>query len=91
VASESTASYDRGEKFVYYRRFAWLRHFLVVEQARVFVEHWERNENGLWTLTAEHTDLAEQLALGSLSVTIPLAEIYRRISFTKTNGTAATR
>jgi Uma2 family endonuclease len=81
VVSESTASYDRGEKFVYYRRFPMLRHFLVIEQANVFVEHWERNENGLWMLTAEHTDRAEQLVLGTLGVVIPLAEIYRRISF----------
>jgi Uma2 family endonuclease len=81
VLSDSTASQDRGVKFFHYRHFSSLRHYVLVEQGQVLVEHWERAQNGLWTLTAEHTDIAESVALSALRIKLPLTEIYRRVSF----------
>jgi Uma2 family endonuclease len=81
VASESTALYDRSDKFAHYRRFATLRDYVLIEQNRMQVEHWERGSNGLWTLVGEHTEATDTLILSSLQIAIPLAEIYRRVTF----------
>jgi Uma2 family endonuclease len=81
VASQSTALYDRSDKFSHYRRFPSLRDYVLIEQNRVWVEHWARGENGLWTLVGEHTEVTDRLNLTTLHVTVPLAEIYRRVTF----------
>jgi len=81
VLSESTAAFDRGGKFFHYRRLASLRHYVLIEQDRMLVEHYERQDNGLWTLVGEHTEPAHRLAFSTLGIDIPLSEIYRRVRF----------
>jgi Uma2 family endonuclease len=83
VLSEGTASYDRGEKFRQYRRIASLRHYVLIEQDRILVEHYERLENGIWGLVGEHSDPADAVVFADLGVTLPLAEIYRRVRFSQ--------
>ncbi len=81
VLSESTAAFDRGEKFFHYRRIPSLRHYVLIEQARMLVEHYERQENGLWTLVGEHTEPGHRLSLPALGADVPLSEVYRRVRF----------
>jgi Uma2 family endonuclease len=81
VLSESTALFDRSEKFFHYRRFASLQHYILIDQYKVMVEHWEKRDDGLWALVGEHTDLTDSLYINGLRVSIPLSEIYRRVSF----------
>lgn len=81
VLSESTGRFDRGEKFFHYRRIASLRHYVLIEQDRMLVEHYERQDNGLWTLVGEHTEPDHRLSLPALGADIPLSEIYRRVRF----------
>jgi Uma2 family endonuclease len=84
VLSESTAAKDRGEKFQAYRTIPSLCHYILVEQTRPFVEHYERQDSGVWALIAEHNALTDTLILSLSGATfgIPLARIYRRVSFT---------
>ena len=79
VLSESTEEYDRGEKFRNYRQFESLQHYVLIAQDRVYVEHYARLEGILWERVGEYGARSESLALPSLGIAVPLAEIYRRI------------
>ncbi len=50
VLSKSTRDYDRGDKFAGYRSVASLEDYLLIDQARVHVEHCSRREDGRWVL-----------------------------------------
>lgn len=78
VLSESTGDYDRGGKFVEYRKMVSLRDYVLVSQDQVFVEHHTRQPNGTWLLR-EFTQLTDQLPLGSVEISIPLAEVYEGV------------
>ena len=81
VLSDTTTDYDRGEKFRHYRSLASLRHYLLIAQDQMRVEHYERVEGILWRLAGEYTDRGDRISLPDLAIEIPLAEIYRRLSF----------
>jgi len=79
VLSKSTESYDRGDKFMNYRRLESLREYVVVSQAKVLVERFTRQRDD-WLLT-EFRKLDETLRLASIDCAVPLREIYARIQF----------
>ena len=79
VLSPSTENYDRGKKAEYYRRFLSLKSYLIVDQGRVFVEHYCRQEDNSWSLEI-FTDLSEQISLPSLGLVIPLINIHDKIN-----------
>ena len=81
VLSESTADYDRGEKFRHYRRLPSLRHYVLIEQDRMRVEHYRRREGVVWEPAGVYEAPADRVALPDLDVELPLAEIYRRVTF----------
>ncbi len=78
VLSESTKNYDRGEKFVFYRAIPSFQEYVLIDQARVHVEHFYIGEQGKWTLT-EYNDPEDVLKLMKIDFQIPLQEIYRRV------------
>jgi Uma2 family endonuclease len=49
VLSSGTESYDRGLKWERYQRIASLSDYLLVAQARVQIEQFQRNSDGSWT------------------------------------------
>ena len=80
VLSPSTERYDRGEKWARYRRLDSLQEYLLVSQDTPQVEQYVRQNDGTWTFTfAEGLDLASVVTV--LGVTLPLTEIYDRITF----------
>lgn len=81
VLSTSTADYDRGEKFRHYRRFPTMRHYLLIDQDQVRVEHYRHQEGIFWTLVGEYTRREDVISLPDMGIEIPLAEIYRRVTF----------
>lgn len=78
VLSPSTERYDRGVKFEHYRRLDSLHEYVLVAQDRVAVEHYLRRGTQ-WLLTA-YASLDEALALPTLDVEIPLADVYERVT-----------
>jgi len=80
VLSASTSTFDRGDKFFHYRRIPSLRHYILIEQERMLVEHWALID-GHWTLVGEHTEPQQRLEMPDLNASIPLSEIYRRVTF----------
>ena len=77
VLSPSTEAYDRGEKFLHYRRIDSLQEYVLVAQDRVLVERFVR-AGEFWNLST-FTDLDAAVQLTSVSCTIPLREIYENV------------
>jgi len=83
VLSESTRNYDRGDKFQQYRGIPSFRECLLVDQANAHVERYAKQNDGTWSLR-ETDSLNEGVHLESISVTLPLSEIYLKIDFETT-------
>lgn len=77
VLSPSTAAYDRGEKFEYYKQLASLQEYILVSQDRVRVEHYRR-QGTQWTHNTFQY-LEDILSLPSIECEVPLHAIYRRV------------
>lgn len=77
VLSDSTADYDRGGKFVAYRKLESLQEYLIVDIDARRVECFRRTPDNDWLL---HDYLGEvDCQLHSLSLSLPLAEIFEDI------------
>ena len=78
VLSESTAAYDRGQKFALYRQIAALQEYALIDPARRTVEVFRRTETGDWLLATR--DSERGLVLRSLEFEAPLAAIFKDIA-----------
>ena len=77
VLSESTESYDRGEKFAHYRRLESLREYVLVAQDKARVEVFVR-QGEHWVLT-EFSDPAGEVPLESIDCALRMQDIYERV------------
>lgn len=75
VVSSTTRNYDKGTKFEMYRAIPTLREYVLVEPESVHIEVWHVNADGLWELR-EYGEIDEVLILKSISVSVPLRDIY---------------
>jgi Uma2 family endonuclease len=80
VLSPSTADYDRGTKFQLYRGLSSLRDYVVVAQEQPYVEHHVKQPDGSWLLS-EIRGLEESLPMEAIGCTLPLSDIYHRVTF----------
>ncbi|NJN73312.1 MAG: Uma2 family endonuclease [Limnothrix sp. RL_2_0] len=78
VLSNSTKNYDRSEKFHYYRSIPEFKEYLLIEQDRIYVEHYVRVDAKKWSLT-EYTEIEDVISLGSVDSEIALVDIYEDI------------
>lgn len=80
VLSESTEGYDRGAKAAQYRQLPSLRQLVLVDSNAVQVECFRRADQDQWALW-ETANRDAPLHLSAVDLTIPVAEIYRRVEF----------
>lgn len=80
VLSESTEKYDRGAKFGLYRELDSLIEYILVAQDQPLVERYVRQPDGSW-LFREFRGLSQSLEFTSVPARVPLAEIYRGVTF----------
>jgi Uma2 family endonuclease len=80
VLSKSTAAYDRGTKSKHYRKIESLRALLLIEQDSPTVDVIWLQPDGNWVLS-DATELSDSIAIEPLGISIPLAEIYRNVTF----------
>jgi Uma2 family endonuclease len=78
VLSDSTANYDRTLKFAAYRQIPSLQEYVMVDQARTYVEVFRRDKSKFWVLEALE-NARGTLRLESIDVQIPLAAIYEGV------------
>ena len=79
VTSPSSIEYDRVAKRDFYREVSSIQGYLIVDQHRVCAELYTRADVG-WLLQV-YTDPDVVIPLEMLNCELPLAEIYRGISF----------
>lgn len=77
VLSPSTALRDRTTKLDAYRQIPSLRHYLLVDQTRVRIEHHRRVEAG-WQFDV-YLWRAQNIPFEDLNIAVPVGEIYRRL------------
>jgi len=80
VLSPSTESWDRGGKFENYQQIASFREYVLVAAESPRVETFLRQADGTW-LYAAAAGMDAVVQLRSLNVALPLAEIYRGVTF----------
>ena len=79
VLSDSTAGYDRGEKFIRYRQLESLQEYILISQDQVQVDHYLR-QGKRWVLS-EFNALEDVLPLVSIGAELSLRQIYRFVEF----------
>jgi Uma2 family endonuclease len=80
VASGSTRTYDRGDKFLLYELLPSFREYVLVEQNKPQIEIWFRENADTWKKSIEN-DLNKSILLKSIGVSISLADVYDNIEF----------
>jgi Uma2 family endonuclease len=81
VLSPTTADYDCGRKFEYYRSIKSLREYITVAQDRVDINNWVIL-NGKWTLNETHVAMEGELQI--LGSSIAVRDVYRKVKFEET-------
>ncbi|MGH9766964.1 MAG: Uma2 family endonuclease [Blastocatellia bacterium] len=81
VLSESTESFDRGEKFIRYRTWLpTLTDYILVSQDKPVIEHYRRQSNDEWVLaTMEGLDAV--LNIESIGCSLKLSDVYDGVQF----------
>jgi Uma2 family endonuclease len=74
VLSKSTASFDRGEKFVDYQTCPTLEEYLLIDQTKVEILRYFLRD-GVWVKEA----VADRLYLSSIQCDCSVADIYRKV------------
>ena len=75
VLSPSTETYDRGAKFIHYKRLPSLCDYVLVTQAYILVEHFHRHDAESWLLKT-YNELEHKVWLDSIECEISLADLY---------------
>ncbi len=78
VLSDDTATTDRVQKLIDYTAVPSLRTYVLLEQTEIAATLFQRKPGGEWIASA-HTD--GSLALPGIDVTLPLADLYRGLTF----------
>ncbi len=72
VLSKSTKDYDRSEKFLAYRTMQTFQEYLLIDQYKIYVEHYVKTAANQWLLS-EYTDPEVILTLSSVDVQVKIA------------------
>jgi Uma2 family endonuclease len=80
VLSKSTESYDRGKKFLNYRRLPSLKEYVLVSQEQKLIERFVRQPDDDWLLTT-FDDPNGEFALVTVPVRIAMADVFRGVEF----------
>lgn len=78
VLSDSTADFDKGEKFSAYQTIPSLQEYILISQKEVKLGIYQRLSEREWKYTW-FAELEAALPLPSLSLEIPLSEIYKGV------------
>ncbi|NJL82412.1 MAG: Uma2 family endonuclease [Chloroflexaceae bacterium] len=81
VLSQSTANYDRGDKFLAYRAIATFREYLLIDQSQIYIEQYVKQDAHHWLLTI-HSDRSAPITLVSVPARMAIADLYDRVELT---------
>jgi Uma2 family endonuclease len=78
--SKDRGNYDLEGKFLKYMTIPSLREYVVIDQYEVRVDVFYRTDSGLWDIK-KYAEPSSSITFQSIFITIPLAEIYRGVTF----------
>ena len=76
VLSQSTANYDRSEKFELYRDIPTFREYLLIDSRRIWAELWRKSPDGIWSLVFEGKSLDVTVHLETIEADFLLSDLY---------------
>lgn len=79
VLSKSTSSYDRGDKFLYYRSISEFQEYVLVNQSEYKIEHYLKTGENEW-LFREYSGSEAKINLESVGTTLEIKDIYEGVS-----------
>ena len=80
VLSKSTESYDRGDKFHFYRQISSFKEYLLISQDKYQVEVFTKNENNTWNIQ-RITGEDAKILISTLGVELEFQAIYRNVKW----------
>jgi Uma2 family endonuclease len=80
ILSDSTADFDRGDKFTYYKSIESFTEYILVAQHRPNVTQFIKQSDNSW-LQHEFNDLSDTFQMATLDSEIALTEIYQNVEF----------
>lgn len=85
ILSDSTAEFDRGYKFTYYKSIESFTEYILIAQDRAHVSQFVKQEENVW-LNREYNDIGDKFYLASLGCEIELRELYESVEFPETDN-----
>ncbi len=86
VLSPSTAGFDRGDKFKFYRRIPTLEEYVLIDSEKVGIDCYRKSSGSKWELTVYPEDGGDILELVSLNFQCPLALVYEEVEFPESSS-----
>ncbi|MBW4664935.1 MAG: Uma2 family endonuclease [Chroococcus sp. CMT-3BRIN-NPC107] len=80
VLSKSTQGYDRQAKFADYRTIPSFQEYLLIDQTRIYAEHFAKTGEKRWELQVYNAE-DEVISLSSVSWQISLKDLYNKVNF----------
>lgn len=80
ILSDSTADFDRGYKFTYYKSIASFTEYILIAQDRPHVSQFVKQAENSW-VNHEFNNINDKFFLESLDCELPLNEIYENVEF----------
>jgi Uma2 family endonuclease len=88
VLSPSTKRYDSSKKFEAYRTIPTFEEYLLLDQTRVYIEHFFKTDNKRWSF-CDYDESDKAIVLDSVSFEISLADIYNKVNFKQVDAERA--
>ncbi len=80
ILSDSTAEFDRGYKFTYYKSIKSFTEYILIAQDRPHVTQFIKQDENNW-LNREFNSLNDKFRLASLDCELDLSELYQDVEF----------
>lgn len=85
ILSESTAEFDRGYKFTYYKSIESFTEYVLIAQDRPHVSQFVKQGENDW-LNHEFNKIEDEFYLSSLDCELELSELYESVEFPETDS-----
>lgn len=82
ILSSLTKGYDKGKKFVAYKTIPTFQEYLLIAEEHIAVTQWVKDASGNWQ-QANYRHLEDSIALVSVPVVLPVAQIYQQVNVTE--------
>ncbi|NET44894.1 Uma2 family endonuclease [Okeania sp. SIO2B3] len=80
VLSKSTANYDRGDKFKFYRSIPEFKEYILIDQYQLYIEQYVKTSEDKWEVTYYESE-ESRLKLTALDFEIAFSDLYERVDF----------